>query len=261
MNPNVHRQFTLEQFSEVLRVANPSGRPYVIIGGQAVNYWATRYLAHEPALAVWQPFTSKDIDFRGDRVDVLRMAAQLHRPAVFPHRRMMTNFAGGVAWVIDDVSSRVEFVRRVPGTPEAEVEKLAIESDFLGQPIRVIDPVSLLACKLNLTLTVDQTNRRDADHFRILLLCTRAFLRETLLQVHQEELPVRGWLGAIERLLKLAESKLGRRAILELETQWVQTLPEPEIAASKHRLIVQFREKRLVQWLAKLQRPSRRQSA
>jgi hypothetical protein len=46
--------FALEQFGEVLRVRNPAGKPYVIIGGQAVNYWATRYLSQEAELAAWR---------------------------------------------------------------------------------------------------------------------------------------------------------------------------------------------------------------
>jgi hypothetical protein len=105
--------FTLEQFGEVLQARNPAGKPYVIVGGQEVNYWATRYLQEEPELSAWFPFTSKDIDFRGDRDDVMRMALQLRRPAVFPHRKMMTAFAGGVIWPIgENHSPRLEGTRR-----------------------------------------------------------------------------------------------------------------------------------------------------
>jgi hypothetical protein len=250
--------FSLEQFGEVLRARNPARKPYVVIGGQAVNYWATRYLPQEAELSAWQPFTSKDIDFRGNRDDVLRMAAQLQQPAIFPHAKMMTAFAGAIVWPIGEHRSRVEFVRQVPGATAKEVEKLAVEHDYLGQRIRIIDPVSLLACKLILALTVDQTNRRDADHARILLLCTRAFLRETLRGVEAGELPARGWLGVTERLLKVAEAKIGGRATRELKIQWPQALPEPEIAASKNPLLVRFREKRLAQWRGKIQQPRRR---
>ena len=129
--------FSLEQFGLVLQARDPARKPYVIIGGQAVNYWATRHLPQETELSAWQPFTSKDIDFRGNRDDVLRMAAQLKRPAVFPHTKMMTAFAGAVVWPIGEKLSRVEFVRQVPGTTAEEVEKLAIEHDYLGQRIRI----------------------------------------------------------------------------------------------------------------------------
>jgi hypothetical protein len=39
--------FTLHQFSDVFRIRNPAGKLYVLIGGQAVNYWAERYLGAE----------------------------------------------------------------------------------------------------------------------------------------------------------------------------------------------------------------------
>src|SRR5207247_6537456 len=44
--PNGHSLgFSLQQFSEVLRIRDAAGKPYVLIGGQAVNYWAERLAA------------------------------------------------------------------------------------------------------------------------------------------------------------------------------------------------------------------------
>ena len=57
--------FSLHQFSEVLKIRDAAGQPYLLIGGQAVNYWAERYLVTEPQLEPLQPFTSEDIDFKG----------------------------------------------------------------------------------------------------------------------------------------------------------------------------------------------------
>lgn len=235
----------------MLRTRNPAGKPYIIIGGQAVNYWATRYLASESGLSAWQPFTSHDLDLCGNREDVLRIAARLRQPASFPHKKMMTALAGRVVCAIGGNHSSVELVRPIPGASAETVEKLAVEHDYFGQPVRVMDPVTLLACKLILALTVDQRQRRDADHARMLLLCARAFLRETLHGVAAGELPARGWFGAVERLLNLAENKTGRQAASTLKFQWPEVLPDAEIAACSHRLVVRFREKRLTQWRAK----------
>jgi hypothetical protein len=63
--------FTLHQFSDVFQIRNASGEPYLLVGGQAVNYWAERYLSHEPALEKLRPFTSEDIDSKGTREDWL----------------------------------------------------------------------------------------------------------------------------------------------------------------------------------------------
>jgi len=139
----------------------------------------------------------------------------------------------------------------MPGVSAAEINRWAVSSERAGKAIRVVDPVSLLACKLHLALTVDQTNRRDTDHVRILVLCVRAFLRETLLGTEANTLPVRGWLGAVERVLKLSESKLGKRAVGNLKVDWSQALPLDEVTASRLKPVIQFRDQRLAQWRAK----------
>ena len=69
--------FSFDQFSEILKLRNVAGRPYLLIGGQAVNYWAERYLIAEPQLKAFRPFTSEDIDFKGTVDDVRFIAEQL----------------------------------------------------------------------------------------------------------------------------------------------------------------------------------------
>ncbi|HEY1661318.1 MAG TPA: hypothetical protein VGI03_02775 [Verrucomicrobiae bacterium] len=51
--------FSLHQFSDVLKIRDAAGHPYILIGGQAVNYWAERYLSSEPELKSLQPFTNQ----------------------------------------------------------------------------------------------------------------------------------------------------------------------------------------------------------
>lgn len=69
--------FSLDQFSEILKVRDATGKPYILIGGQAVNYLAERYLNCEPQLKTLLPFTSADIDFQCTADDVRRIAEQL----------------------------------------------------------------------------------------------------------------------------------------------------------------------------------------
>ena len=136
------------------------------------------------------------------------------------------------------------------------LEKSAAEYEFAEHRVRVADPISLLSSKLFLALKVDQKERRDVEHLRIRLMCVRAFLRETLCGVEAGALPARGWLGAVERVLKLAESSHGKKAVRTLGVDWTQALPLTEIAASNHRAAKQFREKRLVHWQTKMARPA-----
>jgi hypothetical protein len=73
----------------------------------------------------------------------------------------------------------------------------AIQVDWDGIPIRVLYPISLLPCKLELAATVSQEKRRDITHLKILLPCLHAFLGELLYQVELGQLSAlsaRDWL-------------------------------------------------------------------
>jgi hypothetical protein len=120
-----------------------------------------------------------------------------------------------------------------------------IEAELAGKIIRVLDPISLLACKLDLLTTVSQEQRRDLEHIRILIPCIRAFLREFLKQVEQDQLPVKGWLGATNQVLKLTTSSRSRKVTRRFKLDWSEILPLKEIDRSTHEKIVRFRELQL----------------
>lgn len=238
-------RFTLQQFSDIFQVRNPEGIPYVLIGGQAVNYWAERYLAKEPALRKHMPFTSGDIDFRGNRDDVQHIAGQLKLTAVYPEMVSMTALAGAIPFRIGNRPSNIEVVRLIPGVSVATVDTMAIGAELSGQQIRVLDPISLLLCKVNLALTVSQENRQDVAHLKILICCVRGFLRDALQEVERGNAPAKGWLGAVNKLAKLAKSTPGRRAAEKFEVRWSEILPLAEITRAKDAKIISFREKQL----------------
>ena len=53
-------KYRLEQFGQVLNLRNRDNAPYLLIGRQAVSYWASRYQEKEPLLGERSPFTSED---------------------------------------------------------------------------------------------------------------------------------------------------------------------------------------------------------
>ncbi len=171
--------FSLRQFSEVFKIRDADGQPYVLIGGQAVNYWAEHYLSTEPQLEKLQPFTSEDIDFKGGHADVQRIARQLELKPSYSPKVQMTALAGTIPFQIGDLKSTIEVVRRIPGISDS-AKTPAIQAEWNGKTIRVLDPISLLACKLELVASVPQEKRRDVAHLRILLPSVRAFLDELL---------------------------------------------------------------------------------
>ena len=242
-------RFTLQQFSEVFQIRNPEGFPYVLIGGQAVNYWAEHYLAEEPELRKHVPFTSGDIDFQGNRDDVRHIAGQLELTPVFPHKVAMTALAGAIPFSIGNLVSNIEVVRDVPGVTAGTVGALAISAELSGRQIRVLDPISLLLCKVNLALTVSQAGRQDVEHLKILVFCVRGFLREVLREVERGNVLAKGWLGAVNKVINVAKSTHGRQIAKKYDISWSPILPRAEIARSPNEKIVSFREKQLVREL------------
>lgn len=108
--------------------------------------------------------------------------------------------------------------------------------------IRVLDPVSLLACKLELAATVPQEKRRDVVHLKILLPCVRAFLGEVLGQVELQNLPAREWLKAANQVLKLTTSMRARKIARKHQINWKEILPLTAIAKSRDEKILRFQK-------------------
>ncbi len=236
--------FTLRQFSEVLKIRNAAGEPYVLIGGQAVNYWAERYLAAEPELKKLQPFTSEDIDFKGGHADVQLIARQLGLNPSYPSKVAMTALSGFILFQIGDLKSNIEVVRRIPGISDS-VETPAIQTEWEGNTIRVLDPVSLLACKLELAATVSQERRRDVVHLKMMVPCVRAFLAEFLERVELGQLSVRGWLGAANQVLKLTTSIRARKISDKYQIDWKEIIPLSVIVKSHDEKVRRFQTQQL----------------
>jgi hypothetical protein len=238
--------FSLHQFSEVLKIRDAAGQPYLLIGGQAVNYWAERYLSTEPQLKPLQPFTSEDIDFKGGSDDVQRIALQLELSPGYPSKVEMTALAGIIPFQIGGLKSNIEVIRRIPGI-SGSVDALAVQAEWNGKTIRVLDPISLLACKLDLVASVPQEKRRDVAHLKILLPCVRAFLNEFLQQVERGQIPARHWLGAANQVLKLTTDHRARKIAGKHQINWAEILPLTAIARSQHEKIRRFQEQQLEQ--------------
>jgi len=52
-------QTQLGEYLALLSQRDATGRPFIIVGGQAANFWAALYLAREPRLQQHFPLTNK----------------------------------------------------------------------------------------------------------------------------------------------------------------------------------------------------------
>jgi len=164
----------------------------------------------------------------------------------YPPKAALTSLSGVISFKIGDLKSSIEVVRRIPGISDTQ-ETPAVEAEWNGKPIRVLDPVSLLACKLELAATVSQEKRQDVVHLKILLPCVRAFLGELLQQVDLGNLPPKAWLKVANQVLKLSTENRARKIGKMHQIKWPDILPLSAIARSKEEKIRRFQEQQLEQ--------------
>ncbi len=164
----------------------------------------------------------------------------------------MTALAGAIPFKVGGLASNIEVVRTVPGVTVKDVEALAVGAELDDQKIRVLDPISLLLCKVDLALTVRQKDRQDVAHLRILYYCVRGFLRNALQAVEGGDAPAKGWLGAVNRVIRLIKSNAGRQAAKKFEIHWSDILPLAEINRCTNAKIAAFREIQLPRVVAQI---------
>jgi hypothetical protein len=155
--------------------------------------------------------------------------------------------AGAIPITIGQADSNIEVVRLVPGVSDEQAEASAIVVDLEGKQLRVLNPILLTACKLELAFTVSQEKRRDLIHLRIMIPCVRGFMRELLADVESGSQSAKGFSGAANAMWKLATSARGQRVTREHGIRW-SFLPVNEILSSQNSKITRFREMQLSEW-------------
>ena len=164
-------------------------RDLVLVGGQAVNFWASLYQARVPALAREAPFTSKDIDFCGDQRAVRACAERLGgtpRVATFDDA---TPNSGTVVFVdAAGVTRTLDVVTAPYGLDSAEVHDTAVPVELpddtgasAGVRFYVMHPVLCMESRVH--NVVGLPGAYDTELGRKQLRLSILFAREFLLDV------------------------------------------------------------------------------
>lgn len=86
----------------------------VLIGGQAVAWWAERYSIRTTSGQLVD-VNSKDIDFWGKRADLIRIAELLDRRPALPGKHELTGLVGALEILVSGRRTVLELLHRVPG--------------------------------------------------------------------------------------------------------------------------------------------------
>jgi hypothetical protein len=117
----------------------------ILIGGQALAFWAAYYETPAPVIAI-----TKDVDLIGTKADVERLARGLDGRAVFPRKRDMTLLVGQV---LKDLPGgnyiSIDVMSRVYGdlTTEA-IASRAVSADSPAGRFLVMHPLDVLQGRL-----------------------------------------------------------------------------------------------------------------
>jgi hypothetical protein len=229
----------------------------VLVGGQAVNFWAARYEDRLPEVAHDKDLPTKDIDFCGRREVVTLCARRLGGRAFLPGPEdIITPNTGKVVFVDDEgVQQRVDFLAAPFGLEEAEVRRLAVPFDVEGPTgelaFHVMHPVHCLESRVANTITLPGY---DSPHglaqVRTMIGCAREYLREILGHPGR---PVRDVLKLNERIYHLALDKW--RGVPLAERHGLEVFDA--VLADDERLPEKFRAVRYPQMRAAVERARR----
>jgi hypothetical protein len=127
------------------RILELAGIDMILVGGQALAFWAAYYHTPAPTIAI-----TKDVDLLGTKADVERLARGLDGKAVFPHKIAATMLVGQVLKDLpggDYVNIDVMF--RVYGNiaTEAIASRAVLAENSAGR-FRVMHPMDVLQGRL-----------------------------------------------------------------------------------------------------------------
>lgn len=201
MNEHLETEAVLSpaEVRQILGLCSPEA---VLVGGQALGFWADRYGVSRPPLLV--PAVSADVDFIGGSALARKVGEALGWKWWVPALDDLTEQSGKVTYRMPDNSvKQVDFLFAVAGLTTTDVIRRAIEMRVpeIGT-LRVMHPIDVLDSRIqNLLLIPRKRNEMGVAQAQLAILVVGAFI--------QDEIRTRGErraLKLLERIVALAES-------------------------------------------------------
>lgn len=235
---------TVDDTLAILRRLGPVASEIVLVGGQALHFWAEVYRAGAPELHD-KVFTSKDVDFFGGVEHARKAAEALGGECRQPPPDDSTVNSALVSFTDEHGTPReLDFLRALAGVSPSEIESTALNAvPEEGLTFKVLHP---LLCLKSRVANVMQLGRRS-EHARRQLEASLVCMREYLAAAIADDLRGAFYPNA-EALFRYARSDLAARDIYRDEELRVDVfvLPPDETLPEA------FRERRLPRMRAQL---------
>jgi hypothetical protein len=210
------------QLEEILHAV---GTKMILIGGQALSFWAGHYLIRADPIAITRDvdfliptprsigaLRGRDVDFLESKDEVKRLAAALQGHAKFPHERAMTALVGQV---VKDLPGghyvNIDVLFRVHGDVTTDaIEKRAVDVELPAGRFRVMHPLDVLQGRLeNVYSLAEKQDDHGLVQLELAIPIARAFLLDVASQDTRSARPI--VLGHISRIESMAASDAGRK--------------------------------------------------
>lgn len=188
-------EYTIADLHSIFQRLNAAKWSGILIGGQAVNLYANHYQDRMPEIELLRPLASRDLDFHGGPRDAKRAMAILHATGKIndgtdpsPNAGVLQVPLGSGQVLIIDILTTVF------GISASEMLRSSIPwriSD--DSTVEVLHPLLLLESKLACLRSLNQSDRQDEKHVRLMTHVLSAWL------IEQIESP-RNVFKAIERI-------------------------------------------------------------
>lgn len=187
-----------------------------LFGGQAVNFWAEYFdrRCRSEKLHGFRPFTSKDCD--------VWVSGPVWKEIQHEERGRLVSGSSpadgqlGLLTLQQSPLRIVDLMSAVYGIRQDELARLC-ERAPIFDGIKVIDPVFLFLSKCHCLLGLNQSDRQDERHVRMLALILPEYLALLIAGVDAEKLGTRAILREIKLLRKILRTNACRRALGRLE--------------------------------------------
>jgi hypothetical protein len=243
-------QFSLADADALLElIYSRSTGLIVVVAGQAVNFWAERYIGDEPRLRSLRPFTSRDLDLLGEIANAYRLASETQTPLEKPRKSAASPVLANIKIATGNLIRSVQFLRSVRGVTHKEITDNAVPFERGDIIFHVADPITMLKAKLHNLAELDQKGRSDARHVEILILCVPLFLKKQLVSADETDAAARECLRNMQRVIKLGDASVARQAMIAKRFSWSALLPIAELGQVKNARLTNFRDQQLRLWL------------
>jgi hypothetical protein len=236
----------VEDFEAVFRAISLQKESVILVGGHAVNVWALSYRARlGDLLTPLIPFTSGDMDVYATRNALMGLHEALGGKLLLSGPREITD--GTLILGVEPDTRELDVLRRVNGLAKLDAQD-SISLVVCGHVVPVLFPHLLLQAKLENALKLDQRERQDVKHVKIMALVLREFLREVVATASAEnEKPA---LQLLRRVLAILVSENAREFTRRHQVTFADGMPEWDLRASPLRKLANFGQKELPRVLA-----------